>query len=66
MKRRLVEAFAVPELDEASVEILMHEYLKHFPQAVRSLGIDVKDGILNADDIVRAAKESLFVRIEPT
>ena len=66
LKRRLVDGFAVPELDEATVEILIHEYLKHFPQAARSLGIDVVDGILNVDDIARAAKERLFVRIEPT
>ena len=65
LKRRLISGWARPELDEANVEILLRDYLRHFPQAVGALDIKVVEGILNPDDISRVAKELLFVRIEP-
>lgn len=65
LRRRPVSAFAEPEVDIKSVEARMHEYLKHVPQAARPMGIHVKNGIANQDDIARTAKDRLFIRIEP-
>ena len=64
LRRKPVDGFAEPELDPKSVEARMHEYLRHVPQAARSMGIRVEDGIANQDDVERTAKERLFVRID--
>mgnify|MGYP000058818894 CR=1 FL=1 len=63
LKRRTVEAFAEPVLDERAVGFWMHEYLRHVPQAAHSLGIRVKDGVASEEDVARIAKDRLFVRI---
>jgi hypothetical protein len=62
MKRKPLGAFAEADLDDASVEQQMHEYIRHVPQAAKSLGIRV-NGSANAKDIARVAKERLFVKI---
>ncbi len=66
LKRKPVEAFAVPELDEKAIQSLMIEYLKHIPQAAKSIGIRVEQGKPNADDIARTTKDRLFVKITTT
>ena len=66
LKRRSIIGYAKPEFETANVEVLIRDYLRHFPQAVRALGIQVVEGIFNPDDISRVAKDVLFVRIEPT
>jgi deazaflavin-dependent oxidoreductase (nitroreductase family) len=63
LKRKPVNAFAVPELDEKAVQLRMVEYLEHIPQAAKSMGIRVEQGKPNADDIARTTKDRLFVRI---
>ncbi|HXD09045.1 MAG TPA: nitroreductase/quinone reductase family protein [Anaerolineales bacterium] len=63
LKRRLVRAFAEAALDDASVEQQMHEYIRHVPQAAKSLGVRVENGNANAEDISRVAKDRLFVKI---
>jgi len=64
MKRKQLKAFAEADLDDASVEQQMHEYIRHVPQAAKSLGIRVENGNANAEDIARVAKDRLFVKIQ--
>jgi len=66
LKRQSVVAFAEPELDEKSVEERMYQYVKHVPQTAKPLGIRVENGIANAQDIARTAKDRLFVRLRLT
>lgn len=62
LRRRPVTAFAEPDLDEKSVQVRMHEYLRHVPQAARPMGIRIENGSASAEDVARAAKDRLFVR----
>jgi hypothetical protein len=63
LKRKPVTAIAETDLDEKAVEARMYEYVKHVPQAAKSLGIRLENGNANAEDIARTAKERLFVRL---
>ena len=65
LKRKPVTAIAEPDLDEKAVEMRMHEYLQHVPQAAKPLGIRIENGNANAEDIARSAKDRLFVKITP-
>jgi deazaflavin-dependent oxidoreductase (nitroreductase family) len=65
LKRQAVCAFAKPELENQSVERLLSDYLKHIPQAAKPMDIRMEKGTPNSEDIVRVAKDRLFVRIEP-
>jgi deazaflavin-dependent oxidoreductase (nitroreductase family) len=64
LKRKPVKALADTDLDEKAVEARMYEYVKHVPQAAKSLGIRLENGNANAEDITRTAKERLFVRLQ--
>jgi deazaflavin-dependent oxidoreductase (nitroreductase family) len=64
LMRKPVTAFAETELDCGAVEQHMHEYIRHIPQAAKSMGIHVENGKANAEDIARIAKDRLFVRIK--
>jgi deazaflavin-dependent oxidoreductase (nitroreductase family) len=64
LKRKSVSACAELDLDEKSVEARMCEYLRHVPQAAKPMGIRMENGKPNAEDIVRTAKDRLFVRIK--
>lgn len=64
LKRRLVHGFAETELDEAAVEKLMYEYIRHIPQAVKPMGIRMENKTPNNEDIARIAKDRLFVKIK--
>ena len=66
LKRKPVNGFAETEMDEKAVEAHMREYVKHIPQAAKPMGIRVENGMANAEDIARTAKDRLFVRIELT
>lgn len=66
LKRKPVAAFAEPELDENAVEARMYDYIKYVPRAAKPLGIRIENGIANAEDIVRTAKDRLFVRLRLT
>jgi deazaflavin-dependent oxidoreductase (nitroreductase family) len=63
LKRKPVAAYAETDLDENAVEARMYDYVKHVPQAAKPLGIRIENGIANAEDIARTAKDRLFVRI---
>jgi deazaflavin-dependent oxidoreductase (nitroreductase family) len=64
LKRKPVKAFAEPDSDEKAVEERMYEYLRHVPQAARSLGIRMRNGDANTEDVARTAKDRLFVKIQ--
>jgi hypothetical protein len=64
LKRKPVTAIAETELDECIVEKRMCEYLRHVPQAAKSLGVRIENGNANAADIARTAKDRLFVRLQ--
>lgn len=63
LQREPVSATAEPQLEAKTVELLLCEYIRHIPQAARSMGIRVEAGQANAEDITRVAKERLFVRM---
>jgi deazaflavin-dependent oxidoreductase (nitroreductase family) len=64
LKRKPVTGFAETEVGEKAVEVLMCDYVKHIPQAAKPMGIRVENGMANAEDIARTAKDRLFVRIK--
>lgn len=64
LKRKPVQGFADVDLDEASVEARMVEYLRHVPQAAKPMKVRVEDGKPNPQDIAATAKGRLFVRIK--
>lgn len=66
LMREPVHAYAEPELAPALVEARMCDYIKHIPQAAKSMGVRVENGNANADDIARIAKDRLFVRLRLT
>jgi deazaflavin-dependent oxidoreductase (nitroreductase family) len=63
LKRKPVTGFADTELDGKSVETRMYDYIKYIPQAAKSFGVRVENGMANAEDIVQIAKDRLFVKI---
>jgi deazaflavin-dependent oxidoreductase (nitroreductase family) len=64
LKRKPLTAFAEPDLDAKAVEARMLEYVQHMPHAAKPLGIRIENGSANAEDIVRTAKDRLFVKIK--
>lgn len=58
-----VTAFAEPELEEQAVERRMCDYLRHIPQAAKSMHIRVENGKADPQDVASVAKDRLFVRI---
>jgi deazaflavin-dependent oxidoreductase (nitroreductase family) len=64
LKRKPVTAMAEPDLDAKSIEQRMCEYIQHMPQAAKSLGVRVKNGRVNEEDVARIAKDRLFVKIK--
>ena len=63
LKRKPVNGFADTELDDKAVETRMREYIKHIPQAAKPMGIRIENENANVEDIIRTAKERLFVKI---
>jgi hypothetical protein len=51
-------------MDCEAVEMHLRVYVKHIPQAAKPMGIHVENGVANAEDIARTAKDRLFVRIK--
>ena len=66
LKRKLLMGSAEIELDEKAVEARMYEYLQFVPAAAKPLGIQMKNGKANEEDVARVAKDRLFVKIRPT
>jgi deazaflavin-dependent oxidoreductase (nitroreductase family) len=65
LRRKPVSAFAEPELELNAVEARLREYLHHVPQAAKSMGIRVENGVANQEDLERKSQDRLFIRIEP-
>ena len=63
LKRQPVTAIAEPELDEQAVEAHLCDYLRHVPQAAKSMHVHVENGKPDPDDIADVAKDRLFVRL---
>lgn len=63
LKGKTVDAVAEVELDEKAVETHVLDYVRHIPMAARSLGVRIENKTPNAEDIVRVARDRLFVRI---
>jgi hypothetical protein len=63
LKNRPAQGFAELELQEKMVEVQLVKYIQHKPYTAKPLGIQVRDGIPNAEDVSRVAKDKLFVKI---
>lgn len=66
LKRKLVKAFAEPDLDEKAVEARMYEYLHHVPQSAKPMKIRMEGGKPNPQDIASTARDRLFIRLKLT
>lgn len=66
LKRKSVRAAAQTETEESAVALRLEEYLRHVPQAASRMGILIDGGKPNSEDLLRTAKERLFVRFELT
>jgi 1,6-anhydro-N-acetylmuramate kinase len=64
LKKRPVQGFAEAELDAQAVEAHLFEYIKHVPMAAKPLGIRMENNTANAEDVARAARDRLFVKIK--
>ncbi len=64
LKGKPVNGIADTELDGKAVESRMFEYIQHVPKAAKPLGIHVENKTPNAEDIIRTAKDRLFVKIK--
>jgi hypothetical protein len=51
--------------DDDAVIAQTGQYLRHFPAAAGPLGVKVRKGVANADDVARCARSRLFVRVCP-
>ncbi len=60
---RDVKGFAEAVLDERAVAARLVDYVGHIPLSAGSLGIRLQDGLPNADDALRLARDRLFVKI---
>jgi len=58
------KAFAESVLDEKAVTSRMEDYLYHVPLSAKPLGVHTEHGIPDYSDVVRAAKERLFIKIK--
>lgn len=64
LKNKKVCGIGEAELDENAIEARINEYLCHVPQAAKPLGIHMVNGVPTHEDVVRVAKERLFVKIK--
>jgi hypothetical protein len=65
LRGKALEAFAEAELDERAVESRLVDYIRHIPVAAKSMGIRVENKVPNEEDIRRAARDRLFIKIKP-
>lgn len=64
LKRKQTRGFAELEQNDSLVQARLCEYVKHISQAAKPMGIRMENGTPNAEDIARAAKDRLFVKIQ--
>lgn len=65
LKGKYVDAFAQAELDEKDVEARLFDYIRQMPMAAKPLGIRMENKSPNREDVVRIAKDRLFVKVRP-
>ena len=65
LRGKTVHAFAEAELDENAVQTHMLEYIRQMPMAAKPLGIRMEAKSPNRDDVRRAARDRLFVKVRP-
>jgi len=58
------KGFAEAILDESKVAAHIGDYIRHFPVSAGALGVRNKNGVPNAEDVTRLAKERLFIKIQ--
>ena len=63
LKGKSVSAYAETIMAKNEVEKLLADYVKHIPMSARGLGIRFEHDVPNNDDVARAAKDRLFVKI---
>lgn len=63
LKRKHVSGFAELVQNESLVQARLCDYIMHIPQAAKPMNIRVENGSPNADDIARASRDRLFVKI---
>ena len=63
LRGRDVKGFADVVLDESAVAARIGEYVHHLPLSAPPLGVRLQKGVANPEDIVRVAKERLFVSV---
>jgi hypothetical protein len=60
---KTVRAFGELELEENAVQERLRDYIRHTPMAARSLGLRMENKIANTSDLVRVARDRLFVKL---
>ena len=65
LKGKNIHAFGEAELNENVVEARMLDYVRQIPMVAKSLGIRMENKTPNEEDVRRAARDRLFVKIEP-
>ena len=65
LQGKTVNAFAKAELDEKAVETQMFEYIRQVPLAAKPLGIRMENKTPHREDILRVARDRLFVKVRP-
>ncbi len=57
------KGFAEAILNESVVAAHVGDYIRHFPVSAAALDVRMENGIPNAEEVVRLAKERLFIKI---
>ena len=65
LKGKRIHAFGEAQLDEDLVEARMLDYVYQIPMAAKPLGIRMDNRIPDEEDVRRAARGRLFVKITP-
>ena len=58
------KGFAEAILDESVVAAHVGDYIRHLPISAGALGVRIENGVPNAEDFARLAKERLFIKIQ--
>jgi hypothetical protein len=62
---KTIHANGEAELDESAVEARLLDYVRRIPMVAKPLGIRMEHKAPNLEDVRRAAKDRLFVKIHP-
>ena len=64
LKRKPAHAQAEVELEGCDVEKHISDYVRHIPQAARSLGIRMENKNPNPEDVAKVARDRVFVKLK--